>query len=288
MKGKYWYSFTWCRPFLPLFAGLLMTLLLIAPPALASRLEHTQFPPATPVVTCLMLCGDLGDAPVPGMTAYPSVTVPIMADFPTIYFAGTPSGPFHHSPEHGPHLGAAVTLEQNAHQLPDEDGVTNINLVNDIADKDGADDGVSWIRSLEDCESNSFNIYVTVPAGAYTGTMYLNVWFDFERDGDWNDVGQCGSETVSEWAVRNRGLQLTPGAYVFTASVAAYHPEGMAFDPLWMRITLGDMPAPVFAGGGDGRGPAAGYLYGETEDYFLRYHTGEGCPTCASQAGWQG
>ena len=287
MKGKYWRTSGWLWSLVSLLTALVITVLLVASPALASHFDPMELPQATPVVTCLALCGDLGDAPVLGMTAYPTATVPVTAAFPTIYSAGAASGPFHLSPENGPYLGDGVSLEKNAHQLPDEDGITNIDIANDKADEDGADDGVSWIPSLADCAANSFNVYLTVPANGYTGTLYANVWFDFERDGDWNDEGLCGSETVSEWAIQNRGFQLSPGTHVFTATVGGFHPAGMEFDPLWMRITLSDTPVPVFNGYSDGRGPAAGFLYGETEDYFLKYYDGS-CDTCSSQAGWQG
>ena len=33
-----------------------------------------------------------------------------------------------------------------------------------------------------------------------------------------------------------------------------------------MRVSVSDTPAPV---AGDGRGPAGGYAYGETEDYLV-------------------
>lgn len=285
MKGKYWRTSVWLLA--SLLPALIMAVLLVTSPALAAQLDHVELPPATPVASCLAFCGDLGDAPEPGMSAYPTATVPVTAAFPTVYTAGTASGPFHLYPEDGPYLGNGVSLEKNAHQLPDEDGITNIDIANDNADEDGADDGVSWIPSLADCAANSFNVYVTVPAGGYTGTLYANVWFDFERDGDWNDEGLCGSETVSEWAIRNRAFHVSPGAHAYTVTVGGFHPVGMEFDPLWMRITLSDAPVPVFDGRSNGRGPAEGFLYGETEDYFLKYYDGS-CNYCSSQAGWQG
>ncbi len=50
-----------------------------------------------------------------------------------------------------------------------------------------------------------------------------------------------------------------------TPAFSAMGPSSHA-NPMWLRITLSDEPSPIE---GDGRGPEAGYAYGETEDYLL-------------------
>ena len=239
----------------------------------------------TPGPICpIGICGELGDAPELGMTAYP--TAGVTATFPTIYYPGSLSGPIHHSPEEGPVLGSQASLEVNANQLPDEDGVTNIDPANDLADRDEADDGLEFIASLAGCQANDFAVSITKPAG-YTRTVYANVWLDFERDGDWDDVGLCDSVQVPEWGIQNQPLSLTSGTQSITLTIVTYHPAGKAKAPIWLRISLTEARVPNPTGLADGRGPAAGYLYGETEDYLLIYNK-ETCVGCGSLAGWQG
>jgi len=78
--------------------------------------------------------------------------------------------------------------------------------------------------------------------------MSQSVWFDWNRDGDWDDVmkcGRCGTVQVPmatpEWAVQNQQLHLSGhGVSTFTT------PRFMAWLPpqveaessaRWMRIT---------------------------------------------------
>lgn len=257
---------------------------------------QAQQPPSTPIVPTLppsgcqaQSCGDVGDAPERGMTAYPvpTATITVTSNFHTIYNPLHDSGPFHQLPEMGPYLGTDTSLEKNAHQLPDEDNdITNINVAANKADQDAADDGILHIKSLEECTGNAFAVTVTVPPG-YSGPIYANVWFDYNRDGDWGDVGQCQGQDSPEWAIQNRNLSLGTGTQTLTVTVNAFHPPEMAFAPIWMRLTLSSEPAPAPGGMADGRGPAGGYIYGETEDFYLQYYD-ESCEHCAGLIGWQG
>ena len=271
----------------------LFTILTMSQATPAALAQQPTAIPASPIpLPCqIQVCGDLGDAPETGMTAYPAATgtVTVTANFPTVYNPSYDSGPFHQLPAEGPYLGTAVSLEKNAHQLPDEDNnVTNIALSNDEANRDGADNGLGFINSLEACTGNSFLLTVTVPA-SYSGPIYANAWFDYNRDGDWDDVGECGGAASPEWVIKNRNLSLSTGTQTLTVIVNAFHPEGMDQAPIWMRVSLSSEPAPAPGGLADGRGPAAGYVYGETEDYFLQYDDGS-CDEigCAGLAGWQG
>ncbi len=231
---------------------------MFAPTPLAS-------PTATPFSS---IWGDAGDAPdgrLSPMTAYPTSTV--AANFPTIYVPGLQSGPYHFYPETGAYLGQAVSQEVNAHQFPDDDGRVNIDPALDRADEDDQDDGLGRIDELQyPCTAVSIPYTVTVEAP--NTIFYLNIWFDFNRDGQWGDSDTCENMPVEEWAVQNHilGPVLTPGLITGTISVMTTNFEDdPLFDPLWARVTLSEQPATM----SDGSGPPAGFLYGETEDYLL-------------------
>jgi hypothetical protein len=101
----------------------------------------------------------------------------------------------------------------------------------------------------------------------------VNAWFDWNRDGDWNDTLQCpAGQPAPEWAVQNQELGvLIPATYTFRSrSFIPYHPTSKP-GPIWMRIMLTEEKWPpagsVNPPGGSGR--PGGYQYGETEDYLF-------------------
>nr|QNO54133.1 hypothetical protein KOBOILMI_00001 [Methanosarcinales archaeon ANME-1 ERB7] len=227
---------------------------------------------------------DLGDAPdstsgfSASMTAYPGV----QANFPTVYGTGSPPhGPIHRQPRALAFLGQSVSLESEADIGPDGDGVNNIKPQNDMANLDGADDGVILPLVLVHCEPNTFDYVVTVVNPLYR-SIYANVWFDWNRDGDWDDVMRCPGDAgtvpvpAPEWAVQNQQLHLSgTGVFTFTTPrFRAWLPPSVEAEPSarWMRITLSEREwAPtVDAPGSGGSGPAGGYRYGETEDYPVK------------------
>lgn len=227
----------------------------------------------TPETIVKIVCPDLGDAPDdtnhPGMTMLAYSGVP--AKFPTVFDpnTGTPSGPLHRHPRADAWLGNQVSGEIDADLLPDMDGITNIKPAIDEADFDHEDDGVVHKPMLNHCEPAEMSVMINVVGTARD--RYVNVWFDWNRDGDWDDDFDCPGTTTSEWAVRNSATTLGPGQHVITLPVfLPYNP-----DPnlgLWARVSLAEMPAPFMPDSqmADGRGPAEGYRYGETEDYFIR------------------
>jgi plastocyanin len=233
---------------------------------------------------------DLGDAPDSvsnhygvSNVAYPG---PVMGRFPTVW-SGTPvtqpAGPIHFT-TWVVWLGEGVTNEDEADIGPDTDGVNNILLDASgapdpaIADRDGADDG--WLNPhipMPHCGTTVLRVRVSRSMSFETGRMFLNVWFDGNRDGDWADRMLCpDQDTVAhEWIVRDFVIDTSviPGyvdILVPTALVMNVTPDEVA----WVRFSLTEHPA-LRPGAGlpaDGRGPHEpnGFELGETEDYLYK------------------
>ena len=239
---------------------------------------------------------DLGDAPDStnsfnvNMTAYTSYgTLPVIvkANYPTVYRKGSPPfGPIHWKPNAVAHLGVKATVETEADYGYDQDPTNNIIPLWDIPNLDGADDGVKFPINLPHCRPARIHYYVNVIRPIEN--LYVNVWLDWNRDGDWDDIMQCTwPEPISlmdrpriakEWAVKNQLLDnLAAGIYKFkTPLFLCWHPFFSADEapPIWMRITLTARPVvnltpSADAVGWGGSGPADGYWIGETEDYFF-------------------
>ena len=233
---------------------------------------------------------DLGDAPdssnsFPGVTmlAYPSGVV---GNYPTVYEIGSPPyGPIHWQPDAFVHLGEIVTNESEADFGYDEDIKNNLFPRADLSDLDGGDDGVPLTLVLPECQQATFDYTVTVLA-PYSSMAIANVWCDWNRDGDWDDVITCPDGiTIPEWAVQNQPLLfMGPGTFTITTPpFMCWHPQTDAkLDPMWIRITIAETLVGVNVISGvvathGGSGPAGGYEYGETEDYLI-YPRREGQP----------
>jgi len=219
---------------------------------------------------------DLGDAPDStnndnrNMYAYPG----IKAHFPTVYDDDTgdgPFGPLHLNDLIVAYLGKSITRETEADSGTDEDGVNNINPPT-LSDDDGGDDGIELPLNLPDCQWATFDYTVTVIDPDVD--LWVNIWLDWNRDGDWDDTMECAQGAAPEWAVQNQFLfDLAEGANeITTPAILSWHPEnGPA--KIWMRITLSEEPwkggsNPDDKGNG-GSGPEDMYQYGETEDYLF-------------------
>ncbi len=248
---------------------------------------------------------DLGDAPDSTnnfnvhMTAYTSVgplPVIVKANYPTVYLTGSlPHGPIHWYPDMVAHLGGRVSLETEADFGYDEDPTNNIIPPRNLPDMDLADDGIKIPLNLPHCRRTKFDYIVTVIHPI--DELYVNVWFDWNRDGDWDDVMDCGiANDISnkprglarEWAVHNQVLTHLPAGIhkITTPAFMPHHPfrysdDVYRVDPIWMRITISERPwGPIaisntyrigHGGSGSigGSGPRGGYKIGETEDYFF-------------------
>ena len=241
---------------------------------------------------------DLGDAPDStnnsgkAMTAYPSqgmLPVVVQASYPTVYNDGTGTGPFgpvHLNAQTVAFLGKKITRETEADTGTDEDGVNNIRPSNDTPDRDQGDDGVVLPISLPNCWWSTFDYIVNVITP--NTDLWVNVWIDWNRDGDWDDTLECPEGPAPEWAVQNQFLFNLPvgSNQITTPAILPWHPENGRED-VWMRITLSGQP---WRGGSNpgvkgnaGSGPQAKYAIGETEDYHFTPDTT--CSICKDYNG---
>ncbi|MBI9016816.1 MAG: hypothetical protein JEZ07_06085 [Phycisphaerae bacterium] len=237
---------------------------------------------------------DLGDAPDStnsfniDMTAYRSVgplDVVIKANYPTVYRIGSPPyGPIHWNPMLVAHLGSNISREFEADYGFDEDPLNNLIPPLDRANLDKADNGIKMPLNLPHCNWTSFEYIVRVYQP--TRRLYVNAWFDWNRDGDWDDTIPATSNDlpcrVKEWAVRNQMLTgLNQGIHsIKSEPFLPWHPKfsQQQMPKIWMRIMISEKPwEPALTDTADaigygGSGPEDGYWIGETEDYFF-------CPT---------
>jgi hypothetical protein len=180
-----------------------------------------------------------------------------------------------------------VSNERNAFLLPDQDLSRPRNIIphpnpaNGRSNRDGHDNafrgpaGNALDFQIKPCAVSNINYsqFIRGPApvnGFFAGQRYINVWIDFNRDGDWADVNLGGAcpeapnATVDEWFAQNVPAPGVSGVFTLPQRfIPAYND----FRPLWVRISIADDPAP--AAPNAGRGPAAGYRFGETEDHLL-------------------
>jgi plastocyanin len=273
-----------------------------AVPGGARALSAFDLPPGLPraqtnVLTMRMNCDDVGDAPDStnhfgtAMVAYPALGN--QANYPTVFdpTTGADQGPLHRNP-HPFHLGERFSIEGDADTLPDQDLVRNIVPPANDPDNDRADDGVGIGQiNFADCTTTMIPVKVFIGPNAAAffaahvgnGTGYLNVWVDGNRDGDWADVRPCpgidGNRPAFEHIVIDHQVSLGAlGSGLHTVNVPTRLVPWAAElkdRPAWLRVTLSEDPSskPLTLNGfnhGDGRGFAAPFDTGETEDYLWR------------------
>ncbi len=236
---------------------------------------------------------DLGDAPDSSnnysvsMTAY---TPAKQARFPTVFDDGKgvgPYGPVHLNPTAIAFLGSSVTHEAEADIGWDQDGVNNIVPLLQQNNLDQGDDGVILPINMPHCQWTTFDYIVNIATP--NTDLYVNVWCDFNRDGDWNDnsityPGMSSSKgVIDEWAVQNQLLFNMPiGMHEQTTrAFLSWHPQSGP-ENIWMRITISEQPWKGGSGAG-GSGPEEGYDFGETEDYYFVPEMG--CSICQDMDG---
>ena len=244
-------------------------------------------------------CRDLGDAPDStnhygvGMSAYPSA-IPILAAFPTVFTGTRPPEP--HGPMHLDarpyHLGRHVSFEVEADVGPDADGRNNILPRLNRPNLDRWDDGLDLRQvQFDHCQRARFPVVVNVAppvAVSADGTrprLYLNVWVDSNRDGDWADsfrgcpsgTGPALEHIVIDWPVPLLTTASSPGPQTVwvTTSGPVHWPDEITDRPAWLRVTLSERESnktlpPGVGAYGDGRGYDVPFKLGETEDYLYR------------------
>jgi plastocyanin len=231
---------------------------------------------------------DLGDAPDstnhPGAAMMANAGVP--ASFPTVFdpSTGLPQGPLHAHPQPF-HLGQQVSREAEADVGPDQEPNNNILPTANVPNQDRFDDGINpqaW--NLTHCQATTVpvRVFISPPAVNWFQQQekpaYLNLWLDGNRDGDWDDGGNCraGQDAV-EHIVRDFPVDVVSlGAGLHTLSVPTDlvpWPAQQAENPAWVRITLSENESnkTLQFGSityGDGRGYDKPFRTGETEDYL--------------------
>ena len=248
--------------------------------------------PAIGVITVSKRLSDFGDAPDSdnnhwGISNTAYVSSGVLGHFPTVWNgtpAGSGAGPNHRRPN-VVWLGRQVTFpEKDADLLFDPDGVSNIlNGGADVADQDKADDG--WENPAStlfiDCRPTTLQVRITrsllpLPTNQ---KLFLNVWFDGNRDGDWADVRECPQTAdglppglAREWIVPNY-VVVPPGpsgSIVINVPTMRV-PNGSPASAAWVRFTLSEIPlstADAIPDDGRGPNPPGMYQLGETEDYL--------------------
>ena len=113
---------------------------------------------------------------------------------------------------------------------------------------------------------------VTVPNIGAVGNRYVNVWFDWDRDGDWGETGvDCGGFYADEHTVANHLVTVAPGSteeFVRTI-IPCNNPNAFTNkSAVWVRITLSETPVNEITQA-DGSGKGTCYAEGETEDWFF-------------------
>ena len=216
------------------------------------------------------------------MTAYPKGgPLGVRANFPVVVFPTAPASPDGYGMCHWPgpsFMGPAPlpskSLENDADNGFDMDGLNNIDPPTDSPDRDGHDDGVTFPAQLPSCSPVSVFVegYIYVVGAA--PTYYIDAWFDWNRDGDWNDGVICGCGD-SEWAIQDHPVTPNPTTSYFSASIGIIPCNPISdTDPLWVRVTLSDMELTEMAGDEWAAGGVPSWevclFDGETEDYYLQ------------------
>lgn len=136
-------------------------------------------------------------------------------------------------------------------------------------DRDKFDDG--FATDLRPCKQSDYVFIVDarrLPAGLRTQghTLFLNAWFDWNRDGDWFDESSCESGGVFEDVIANFEVDMRRFANEPIQAIRLRAPAGTEVEDIWHRasITLDEPVAP-----GAARGTSTGlFTDGETEDYL--------------------
>ena len=149
------------------------------------------------------------------------------------------------------HLGKGVTREADSRQV----------------DQDARDDGV--FTRLKPCAQSEADVLVTLStAGRAKGSAFLNLFFDWNRDGRWEGVDRRCGGSVGEWALKNLRINLaaqSSNEQLYRIRFRA----GSFVGPMWYRAVLSvDEPLRDERGTGSfARGEVEDFLYARNADF---------------------
>ncbi len=243
------------------------------------------------------------------MSIHPSGALAQLAFYPTYFSGAAGTGPIHLNAGNGRTaasppgiaidsalglqinpagtMGSIVSNEQNAISLLDQDTIKrNIipapNPANGRSNRDGFDNaftfpsGAPTSLRFPSCSSSTiqYSQFIHPPwlvNDFYAGPRFINVWIDFNRDGDWADSGlgaACpgggAAGGVNEWFIQNMPALPFSGVFLLPPKLMPDFPNDNR--PMWLRISIAERPAPASS---IGNGPVNGYKFGETEDHLL-------------------
>lgn len=228
-------------------------------------------PPVTMDDDVVVAEAEYGDAPENGVAGYAGSYSTVEAAFPTLYSTVNSSyGPGAHALDSSqewlgdPNAGDSYSLEVDADDSADPDGVTNLTNTDDF------DDGVTGLNVMltQIPPPATLSVDVTVETGAPEVPRYLNAVIDLNMDGSWKGNAAGGEP---EWIVKNYVVNVAPGSTESVTSDAFAYSNGMLLTPTsWMRVVLSRSPIDAGIFGADGWDGSGEFDYGEVEDYYVQ------------------
>ena len=197
---------------------------------------------------------DFGDAPDGAKAGY--LTAPkVVGHFPSKLASGGPR----HAGVGSLRLGPTTTGEADSRQV----------------NKD-TDDGVS-LAAPKACKKATLTTAIGGSAAVAAGkVVYVNAWFDWNRDGDWADSEGC----APEWGVRN--LPVAASTVGKAIMVPITITAGKQVKEFWYRVTVTLDEVQIDP---SGHGRSVPYLQGETEDYLFQGEPRLGPPIFEEEEG---
>ncbi len=129
---------------------------------------------------------------------------------------------------------------------------------------DGMDAGLGSTVMVDQCQQNTLT-FSARNCSASDIDCYVNVLFDWNQDGDWNDNVPCTGACVNEWVFKNETITLLAGCNTITLPPFQGGPKR---GPSWMRISLTRVAVrDDYPWNGSLGEPNGYYEGGETEDY---------------------
>ena len=144
-------------------------------------------------------------------------------------------------------------------------------------DQDRRDDGV-FVR-LVPCQMSEALVLVTLPTAGQParGTGFLNLFFDWNRDGRWEGADRrCSGAAPREWVVRNAPVNLSAqGAREQLYRIRSR--AGSFGGPMWFRavLSVGERLRDERGTGAVARGEVEDFIYAREPDATLQCFAGQ-------------